>query len=421
MLSIESEEPERTAMKRPVISVCVVAIVMLLAVSVSYAANPVIATGDSRNVTQPSYPPTCQTLFAAGTTSSGPDQTSQLTSALSSCAGRGSVVLQTSGSNNGFWVKGFSMSSNQALVIDSGVTLEGSSYSGQFIAPSGSNISIMGPGTIDGRSSSGNRLINARNITNFVVNNVTLTNAGKMNLYVESGNGFTAWGITIKEKATTRNTDGVDIDSMTNATVANSFIEDGDDGIAVKTNSGAVSNVTIRNSRFRGTHGISIGSQTFHGVSNILFENNTMYGKDEWGNLSTTPAAIRVKTDPTCGGHVDKVEYLNTCITGEKQLIWLNPNYGTCSGTKGTPFYTNIVINGVFSTASASGASSMYNGFDSSHIMTLWLENISLDVTTQNSARDASIGLFNSNVHPSGTGVTTFNFSGSGSVPACAF
>jgi polygalacturonase len=392
-------------------------VVLALTLVVSAAYGQKIATGDSRNISSaPAYPSTCKTLSAA----SG-DQTSNVTSALSSCAGKGAVVLQTSGSNNTFSVKGFTMAANESLVVNSGVTLLGSSYSTQMILVSGSNVFIGGKGIINANLSSGNRVINTKSASNFTMEDITIEKAGKMNVYMEDGSDFTIWNIQIRDNALTpKNTDGIDIDSTSNTTVANSYIEDGDDCIAVKTNSAAVSAATIKNSSCHGTHGLSVGSQTFKGVSNILFENNYVYGKDEWGNESTTPAAIRIKTDPTCGGHVDTVTYINTCITTAKELIDLDPHYGSCSGSSGTPYYTNIVINGVYSTASVSGASSKFDGYESSEPMTLWLENIDLDNTSQ-SAQYATVELYNSNVTPSGTGVTTSKFSGSGSVPACSF
>ena len=41
--------------------------------------------------------------------------------------------------------------------------------------------------------------------------------------------------------------------------------------------------MTIENSHFYGTHGISIGSETNAGVSNILFKNDTLSGTDSSG------------------------------------------------------------------------------------------------------------------------------------------
>jgi polygalacturonase len=381
------------------------------------------ATGDSRTVTEPTVPPTCTTLSAEGTSSSGTDQTSQITSALSSCAGSGAVVLQSSGSNNYFWAKAFTMNSNENLVIDSGVTLIGSSYSGQFIdvASGSSNMGIYGPGIIDGNNSSGNRVISQVNQnSNFTLYNLTINHSGYPSIYIKKATGATVWGVTVNTAATVSNADCIDIDSSTNVTVNDSYLSCGDDGIAVKTNSAAATNITVENTSVHGSHGLSVGSQTFDGVSNVLFQNNYVYGMDEYGTLSTSNNAIRIKTDADCGGHVDKVTYLNTCITNAKSLIQMNPNYGSCSGTSGTPWYTNIVINGVYSQDSVSGASSEFDGYNSSNIMTIWLANISLDNTTQ-SAEYATVELDNSNITPSGTSVTTSSFSTYGSVPVCSF
>ena len=171
-----------------------------------------------------------------------------------------------------------------------------------FINVTGSNAAIMGTqgsggaqGAINGRGRPGHpghqrelvgavgntaktdsdkqnnpRLIEAQHVNNFTVYDVDLVNAPLFHIYFEGGNGLTVWGVRIKTPATARNTDGIDPDSATNVTVNDSYIQDGDDGIAIKTNSGAASSMTIENSHFYGTHGISVGSQTQYGVTNIL-------------------------------------------------------------------------------------------------------------------------------------------------------
>lgn len=297
-----------------------VAAALLLAAS---AGAQTIATGDSRSVSQPSYPGVCQTLTAQFTTSqrSSPpttDDTSRIQSALTTCAGTGkSVVLASSGSNNAFYSSSITVS-GEGLVINSGVTLYGNTgYAKQFqlVYATGTNAFIGGPGTIDGRGdivSGSPRLVEAEFLTNFIIYNVTLTQAKHPNLYIQSGNGATVWNVTIRTPADRKNADGIDIDSITNVTVANSSVNAGDDGIAVKTNVSAASNITVKSSKFYGTHGLSIGSQTMYGVSNVLFTGNYVYGTDLNGIISTDPNAIRVKTDPTCGGPVDKVTYTNT-------------------------------------------------------------------------------------------------------------
>jgi len=397
------------------------------------AAAQTLATGDSRTVNQPNYPAVCQTLTAQFTTSqrSSPpssDDTSRLQSALNSCAGSGkSVVLASSGSNNAFY-SGKITVNGEGLVINSGVTLEGNnSYSSQseLVYVEGSNSFIGGPGAIDGRGdiiSGTPRLVQTNNASNFICYNVTLQNAAHPNLYIQGGNGATVWNTTINTSPTKANADGIDIDSITNVTVNDSNITAGDDGIAVKTNEAAASNITVENTNVYGTHGLSIGSQTFDGVTNVLFKNNYVYGKSSGGTASTDANAINIKTDIDCGGLVQKVYYQNTCIRYAKHLIVVNANYGSCSGSSGTPKFENIVINGAKSENSVSGAYEKIAGYNSSNLAQVYVANISLDSNTQSGDEYATVDLDNVNgFAPSGTDVTTSSFTLSGSVPSCSF
>jgi len=378
-------------------------------------------------------------------------------------------VLAASGSNNAFLSGPLSLPGGVTLVIGSGVTLYASrnpaSYqiSGKpacgtvasgdggckpFITVTGSNAAIMGTqgssgqGAVDGRgdqdvlgtsttwwnlaqqAKSGGkqnnpRLIEARDVNNLTLYDVDLINAPTFHLYFEGGNGLTVWGTRIDTPATARNTDGIDADSATNVTVSDSFIQDGDDGIAIKTNSGPASNMTVSDSHFYGTHGMSIGSETTFGVTNILFANNTVAGVDSGGNVSGDDNGIRIKTDSSVGGTVKQVTYENTCVTQAKHAIELNPFYSSGNGST-TPSFTDIVVLGLRAVSSESGAQSVLEGFNAANPLGLTLENVSLDATNT-SSEFASVGVFDTNVTPSGTDVTVSNISGSGSVPACAF
>lgn len=390
------------------------------------------ATGDPRSVTTPTYPAVCQTLsaqFSTSARSSPPssDDTTRIQNALNACAGTGhSVVLAASGSNNAFYSGKLTVNA-EGLVVSSGVTLEGNnSYSSQaeLVDVIGTSSFIGGTGTIDGRGdiiSGTPRLIQTSNANNFIAYQITLAQAAHPHLYIEGGSGATVYGITTLTPATRKNADGIDVDSITNVSVIGSSIEAGDDGIAIKTNSAAAANITIKNNRLYGTHGLSVGSQTFEGVTNVLFTGNYVYGVDHHGNTATDDNAIRIKTDIDCGGLVQQVTYQNTCITQGKHLIVVNANYGSCSGTNGTPQFKNIIVNGVKSQSSVSGAYTRIEGFDSSHLAQVYLANVSLDATAQSSDQDATVFLDNSNMTPSGTNVTTSTFTTSGSVPSCSF
>ena len=390
------------------------------------------ATGDPRSVGTPTYPAVCETLSAQFSTSqrSAPpsaDDTSRIQSALTACAGSGrSVVLAPSGSDNAFY-SGKLTVNGEGLVVDSGTTLEGNnSYASaaELILVTGTNSFIGGEGAIDGRGdliSGTPRLVQTSSANNFIAYQITLQQAKHPNLYMEGGSGATVYGITVLTPANRANADGIDIDSMSDVSVINSSIEAGDDGVAVKTNSGAASNITVKNTRVYGTHGLSIGSQTFKGVTNVLFSGNYVYGVDHNGTASTDANAINIKTDIACGGLVQRVTYSNTCITQAKHLIVVNANYGSCSGTTGTPQFKNIIVNGVKAQSSVSGAYTRIEGYNTSNLAQVYLANVSLDATAQSSDQDATVFLDNSNITPTGTGVTTSTFSTTGAVPSCSF
>ncbi len=411
--------------------------ITLSAAALSYA------TGDPRTVSQPTYPVVCATLQAVFTTSqrSAPpaaaaDDTTRIQNALnsSSCKNTGeSVELTTTGTNSAFYSEQLTLT-GEGLILDPGVTLYGgASYntvSGPLISISGTNSSLMGPGTVDGRgdllsNTKQNRLVQTNSANNFIAYNVTLQQSIYPNLYISGGTGATVWGVTILTPATRANADGIDLDSLTDATVINSTIEAGDDGVAVKPNNASASNITVINNRLYGTHGLSIGSVPKNGVSNVLFLNNYVYGTDLVGNVSADANGLVIKQDPSCATTVSQVTYQNTCMKGVKHLITFYTNYsGTCSGTAGTPVFSDIVVDGVLATSSISGAYSYFYG-TSGAPSSAALAYVSLDSNSLGSGTTATqyatISLDNSSLMPTGTGVTTNTFSTPGSVPSCSF
>jgi polygalacturonase len=394
----------------------------------------VYATGDPRPIlTPPTYPRICQVLraqFSTAVRATPPaaDDTARIQEALDDCADSGmSVVLVPSRTGNAFY-SGKLTVTGEGLVVAAGATLEGNdSYASQpeLIYVTGRDAFIGGEGAIDGRgdliTAGKPRLIEASDTEGLTVYEITLQQGAHPHLYMEGGSRALVYGITILTPYNRKNADGIDIDSMHDVSIIDSSIEAGDDGVAVKTNSGPAYDITVRNNRLYGTHGLSIGSQTFEGVTNVLFRDNYVYGLDHGGNYSTDDNAIRIKTDPTCGGIVQRVTYANTCITQAKHLIVVTAYYGACSGTPGTPQFKDIVINGVNAINSQSGAYSRIQGYDTDHLAQIFLANVSVDATAQSGDENASVKLDNSNVVPSGPNVTTGSFSTFGSVPVCAF
>ncbi|KQR11343.1 MULTISPECIES: glycoside hydrolase family 28 protein [Xanthomonas] len=437
------------------------------------ASAVTFATGDARAVAQPAIPPTCPPSLKAGLTPSGrqfddalersPPDTKTIQAALNACK-NGSVLL-TSGSGNAFLTGPLTIPSGVTLVVDQGVTLYGSrnpadygsgcgvagSKSGgcaPLISVKGAKSGVMGiriggrQGTIDGRGDltmlgksttwwqlgedakaaglvqNSPDLIKVQNSTAFTLYDINLINAAYFHFFAHIVDGLTIWGVRVKSPATSPNTDGLDLDSVVNATLHDNDVMGGDDCVAIKTIASKSANITVRNTRCYGTHGISIGSEVMSGVSNVLVDNNALVSTDDAGNRSTDNNGLRIKTSIVKGGPVSLVTYRNTCLYGVTSPLVINPFYaGGSSGTK--PTFHDIVVDGLRSANDAGGKGWILRGYDAQTRLDLVLANVATSNTSVN-ASNAQIGLSNSALTPTGSGVTTAPVQVGGGIPTCS-
>jgi polygalacturonase len=98
----------------------------------------------------------------------------------------------------------------------------------------------------------------------------------------------------------------------------------------------------------------------------------------------------------------------------------MSTDYNSCS-TGGSPSLSDIVVNGIYSTQSISGAYTSINGRNASYPVNAVLAHVDLDSVVQSGDQYANIGIDDSNDTPSGIGVTASDVSLSGSVPQCSF
>src|ERR1700733_9945858 len=413
---------------------------LLFAVS---ASAQIVVTGDSRTVTEPTFPAVCQQLTAAITqvkndiptfvdaTNTNPDA-ARIQAALNSCSANspGQAVelsMDSTGAYNAFLSGPLVMPPNTTLLVDPGVTLFFSRNAQDFDVVQGThtcgtrngnsanksclppidvpkasvNVGIMGYGKLNARG--GDPLLNGfqtsssfpvpanytwwnlaalsdqqvpesmiqpeSGVTNLTLYKITLQNASMFHVKsIGTINGLTAWDVKIETPTFTNNTDGIDPDQAQNVTVANSWISDGDDDIAIgasgttgSTNGAA--NISIINNHFFAGHGESIGSFTDGGVNNVLFDNNMLAGDDFSGkgsainavpytiNSTTFPVhyadgnstAIRIKSDQAAGGLVTNVQYSNSCILDHNKDLLFTPLYNTDAGSN-TPNVHNILL-----------------------------------------------------------------------------
>eukprot|EP00035_Acanthoeca_spectabilis_P030814 m.11086 g.11086 ORF g.11086 m.11086 type:complete len:454 (-) comp4393_c0_seq2:1599-2960(-) len=134
------------------------------------------------------------------------------------------------------------------------------------------------------------------------------------------------------------NVDGVDPDSCTNVVIENSLIHAGDDCIAIYSNHGPTSYVTIRNVTCHTPISITHGGGGTHGV---LVDNCTVHG--DWGGDTTYKpqwwkTALRIKTDRNTNGTVENVVYRNVRAIGVDLLIDIQSWY-PCQNQSGMANY----------------------------------------------------------------------------------
>ena len=245
------------------------------------------------------------------------------------------------------------------------------------------NVGIMGEGVIDGRGDrvmmgrgitwwqqsrkaaegekdmpvgtqgvkySAPRLIVARNADGLVLYNIRLHNSPNFHVTVNNTDGFTAWGVHLLTPTVAgtdaRNTDGIDPGSSQNVTVTKSWIDNGDDNIAIKA---SVHHMSVLDNHFYSGHGMSIGSEA-RDEGDILVDTLT---------LDHTTSGIRIKSNVQRGGVVRNVRYRNVCMQNSPVPISISPFYtGQTAdgivdvGMRGdlTPDYKGITLENVIST-----------------------------------------------------------------------
>ena len=140
------------------------------------------------------------------------------------------------------------------------------------------------------------------------------------------------------------NSDGCDPDSSTDVLIRNCSFSDGDDCIAVKSGRDTdgrrvgipCQNIVIQNCKFQSGHGgVTMGSESSGGITNIFAENCNMSSP----NLQM---AMRFKTCPQRGGYIQNI-YLRNCIVKTAQVgIHMTMQY--CTGGTNIPLVRNIDI-----------------------------------------------------------------------------
>ena len=386
---------------------------------------------DTRVVTEPTIPPVCATVRAQLAAPRGIEpsdetklDTGRLQSAIDNCAPGKALELAADGARDAFLTGPLELRKGVTLLVDKGVTLYGSRNPDDYATRPGScgvvnndrggcrplihashadGTGIMGEGTIDGRGRAkllvrsraggedagkpgpeswwdlandarkgGNqqvpRLIIFDASNNVTIYRITLKNSGFFHVTYNNGDGFTVWGLRIDTPKNARNTDGVDPgNGSKNITVTHSFIRTGDDNIAIKGGAGGLTNMTVAHNHFYYGHGMSIGSETYGGVSKVLVTDLTLDGDDN---------ALRIKSNPTRGGVVQGVTYDDVCVRDSRNPILLDTAYSYPGKGKDLfPQYKDITFHDV---RISGGGKVQFGGLDAVHRVGVKLDGVEL-------------------------------------------
>ena len=189
------------------------------------------------------------------------------------------------------------------------------------------NVAITGAGRIDGqgagwwerwraaarrdRRGGGTnrpRLIQAARSRDLLFDGVGLYYSPSFHLVVKDSANVTVNRMRFVALAHSPNTDAIDPIDTSNMVIGNNFFDVGDDVVAIKSvrPDGGARNILVRGNRIRAGRGISIGSETVGGVSDVRVEDNVFLG---------SMYGIRIKTPRGRGGIVEHVAFRNNRMT----------------------------------------------------------------------------------------------------------
>jgi hypothetical protein len=397
---------------------------------------------------EPAFPASCtqvpaqMSFLGVGPSAETPQDTARIQAALSNCPAGQVVELTGMASTSAFVTAPLNIPSGVGLLLDGGVTLFASRNREDYqsapisstvdecgtqgthgngckplfsFASGGTNVGsgLYGYGVIDGRgyattfkagvdtgvtwwensdviptgyTQNNPHLIKMAKSANFTLYKITLRNSPEFHV-AWNGQGFTAWGVKISAPFPTHNTDGID-PSGTNITVTKSYISDGDDNVAVGASNSPSANITISNVYTYSGHGISIGSYTQSGITNMLVENSEMAGTGIDGDAT----GIHIKSAADRGGLIQTITYENMCLKDMRHILAFDPFYNTNTGTL-IPTFSNIVLSNLHFLAPSTGSLAYLvemQGYDASHISTITLQNVVFDSLLAANVKPAS-------------------------------
>ncbi len=267
------------------------------------------------------------------------------------------------------------------------------------------DVAITGEGAIDGqgaawwpfaktsKNAKRPKMISYSNCERLLIEGITLSNSPMFHIAIGGKcTDVTVRRVTVRAPASddpvlpSHNTDACDVKGR-NILIQDCDISVGDDNF---TCGGNTSDVLITNCTYGFGHGVSIGSYTQGGVSNITVINCT---------FNNTEAGIRIKTDRDRGGFVHDMKYLNLRMTNVgvpiliyaaymatnreyRDLTKLTPEiaakYPAATVAGRTPVYLDLVFSNITATAAAGRRAGLIWGLPEMNVTNVLLEKINI-------------------------------------------
>ena len=277
------------------------------------------------------------------------------------------------------------------------------------------DVAITGTGAVDGQGAAWwplaktskdvmrPKMITPSNCERLLIEGITLSNSPMFHIAIGGKcSDVTVRGVPIRAPASddpvcpSHNTDACDVKGR-NILIQDCDVSVGDDNF---TCGGDTSDVLITNCTYGFGHGVSIGSPTHGGVSNITVVNCT---------FNNTESGIRVKTDRDRGGYVHDLAYLNLRMTNvgcpiliyaaymakEREYRNLNnltptiaASYPAAPVAERTPVYRNITFSNITATVQSGRRAGLIWGLPEMAVTNVLLQNVNITA-------DKPFGVFN--------------------------
>ncbi len=210
---------------------------------------------------------------------------------------------------------------------------------------------------------------------NILIEGVTITNSPFWCVHLLKCENATVRAVNFIAKNV--NNDGIDPEYCKNVLIENMNFDNGDDNVAIKAGRDhegrsmnmPCENIIIRNCKFKGLHGVVIGSEMSSGVRNVFIENCSFGGYCKRG--------IYLKSNPDRGGFIQDI-YVNNVAFGEVEDCFFITSFYHGEGKGHSTDIRNIYVDSL-SCRKATAAGIVVQGFAEKPVRDIYFSNVRID------------------------------------------